>query len=132
MNLSTNAPSSRNNYSNGSHLSKNTNSSSSISQSHTAIDTTATRICRRITFLYANDMMMMNHHNTNTTNTNNNDTSSFHYLQQSSVPFHQSTYTIHEYTCGSGGGGGSSQNNTPSTPKIVATTPISSSVSSSL
>lgn len=79
----------------------------------------STRICRRITFLYANDM------------TNNSDTiaTTFQYLQQSSVPFHQSAYTIHEYTCGDNSHVSGSMSSSSTAPKLVATTPISSTTS---
>ena len=98
-----------------------------------SMDTTA-RICRRITFLYANDMIPTStgirhphHHDTTSTTTtttsSTSNTTPFHYLQQSSVPFHQSAYTIHEFSCGGSGTPSSS------TPKVVATTPISYSSS---
>jgi hypothetical protein len=105
----------------------NTNTSGNNQAPTTGIDRT-TRICRRITFLYANDMMNSNYH-TNNGSTNHHPmttTTSFHYLQQSSVPFHQSAYTIHEYSCGTNHGNHSLQppsTTTTTTPKIVATTP---------
>lgn len=92
----------------------NDNTNSTMNTGSTFIDH-STRICRRITFLYANDM------------TNNSDTiaTTFQYLQQSSVPFHQSAYTIHEYTCGDN----SHVSASSTAPKLVATTPISSTTS---
>ena len=139
MNPSTNAPQhttihhlnmNRHNNNNINNNIQSTSNNSSI-RSSVIMDPATTRICRRITFLYANDL---NHHGTG----NNNNT--FSYWQQSSVPFHQSAYTIHEYNCGSGGvvggvnsssisGSSSSSSNAafllPT--KVVATTPVGSS-----
>ena len=134
MNPSTNAPhtihhSNMNRHDNNYNIQSTSNNGSN--HSSVIMDPTTTRICRRITFLYANDL---NHHGTG----NNNNT--FSYWQQSSVPFHQSAYTIHEYNCGSGGvvggvnsssisGSSSSSSNAafllPT--KVVATTPVGSS-----
>jgi hypothetical protein len=85
-----------------------------------------TRICRRITFMYANDI----HNKDSTSNTssadncpNNSTAAAFQYLKQSNVPFPQSAYTIQEFTCG-GNNAVVSSSGSAHVPKVVATTPM--------